>query len=66
MCRHADSASSTDVSKGRVVLPKNVKPLVYDLTLEPNFETFKYTGTVSIEYAYHPCRPSTKSRRLQV
>jgi aminopeptidase 2 len=38
-----------DISKGREVLPKNVKPLHYDLTLEPNFETFKYDGTVSIE-----------------
>ncbi|KAK4560957.1 Aminopeptidase 2 mitochondrial [Recurvomyces mirabilis] len=38
-----------DVSAGREVLPKNVKPLHYDLTLEPNFETFKYHGTVTIE-----------------
>lgn len=38
-----------DVSKGREVLPTNVKPLNYDLTLEPNFENFTYKGTVAIE-----------------
>ncbi|KAK3715670.1 Aminopeptidase 2 mitochondrial [Vermiconidia calcicola] len=38
-----------DISKGREVLPKNVKPLHYDLTLEPNFETFKYEGEVTID-----------------
>lgn len=38
-----------DIAKGREVLPKNVKPLHYDLTLEPNFETFKYEGTVIID-----------------
>lgn len=35
-----------DISKGREVLPKNLKPTHYDLTLEPDFETFKYEGTV--------------------
>ena len=53
MCRsqrEVDVAdSSMDIAAGREVLPKNVKPLHYDLTLEPNFETFKYDGTVSIE-----------------
>lgn len=53
MCRghrDADTAgSSVDISKGREVLPKNVKPLHYDLTLEPNFKTFKYDGTVEID-----------------
>ena len=41
---------SVDVDAHREVLPKNVKPLHYDLTLEPNFETFKYEGRVVIEY----------------
>ncbi|KAF2169095.1 hypothetical protein M409DRAFT_36300 [Zasmidium cellare ATCC 36951] len=51
MCRReADTADSNmDISKGREVLPKNVKPLHYNVTLEPNFETFKYDGTVEIE-----------------
>lgn len=39
-----------DVSKGREVLPINVKPMHYDLTLEPDFEKFTYEGTVVIEY----------------
>lgn len=44
------TSSSIDVSKGREVLPKNVKPIHYDLTLEPNLETFEYEGKVVIEY----------------
>lgn len=39
-----------NVSSGRVLLPNNVKPLHYDLTLEPDFENFTYEGTVVIEY----------------
>lgn len=52
MCRaHEGLASgSLDITKGREVLPTNVKPIHYDLTLEPNFETFTYEGTVVIEY----------------
>ncbi|KAK0933541.1 Aminopeptidase 2 mitochondrial [Friedmanniomyces endolithicus] len=51
MCRqgHEADTSSMDVSHGREVLPKNVKPTHYDLTLEPNLETFKYNGTVTID-----------------
>lgn len=57
MCRHslgADAAAegAVDVTKGREVLPTNVKPLHYRLTLEPNLESFEYTGTVEIEYAH--------------
>ncbi|KAM0212747.1 hypothetical protein ACHAQI_004704 [Fusarium lateritium] len=44
------ASASLDVRRGREVLPKNVKPLHYDLTLEPNFETFKYEGTVIIDF----------------
>jgi aminopeptidase 2 len=53
MCRHfgVDDQSSMDVSKGREVLPANVKPVHYDLTLEPDFDKFTYNGTVTIEYA---------------
>ncbi len=48
---NADLTGGTmDVSKGREILPTNVKPLHYDLTLEPNFEKFSYEGTVTIEY----------------
>jgi aminopeptidase 2 len=54
MCRHSLGAeaveSAVDVTSGREVLPTNVKPLHYRLTLEPNLETFEYKGTVEIEY----------------
>lgn len=51
MCRReAETADANmDISKGREVLPKNVTPRHYDLTLEPNFETFKYEGEVTID-----------------
>lgn len=50
MCKaQAETEGSVDVSKGREVLPANVKPLHYDLTLEPDFENFSYEGTVVIE-----------------
>ncbi|KAK7208464.1 peptidase family M1-domain-containing protein [Myxozyma melibiosi] len=35
-------------SGAREILPQNVKPLHYDLSLEPDFEKFKFEGTVSI------------------
>ena len=38
-----------DISKGREVLPTNVRPVHYELTLEPNFTDFTYNGTVAIE-----------------
>jgi len=46
------SGGSTDVTAHREVLPTNVKPLHYDLTLEPNFEKFTYEGKVVIEYVW--------------
>ncbi|KAL8952418.1 MAG: hypothetical protein Q9222_001653, partial [Ikaeria aurantiellina] len=51
MCRAKEdiAAASMDVSKGREVLPTNVKPTHYDLTLEPNFEKFTYEGKVVID-----------------
>lgn len=52
MCRKHEAEvaeSNMDITKGREVLPKNVTPRHYDLTLEPDFKTFKYQGTVVIE-----------------
>lgn len=50
MCRNGpDVASASHLSQGREVLPKNVKPVHYDVTLEPSFETFEYEGTVIID-----------------
>ena len=53
MCKHfgAEGQASIDITKGREVLPANVKPVHYDLTLEPDFDKFTYDGTVTIEYA---------------
>ena len=52
MCKAAavDAGSAAVASQGREVLPTNVKPTHYDLTLEPDFEKFSYEGTVVIEY----------------
>lgn len=56
MCRRdADvTGANLDIAKGREVLPKNVKPVHYDLTLEPNLDTFEYEGKVVIEYITSP------------
>lgn len=52
MCRHTDSAgnSASIVPADREVLPTNVKPLHYDVTMEPIFETFKFNGEETIEF----------------
>ena len=44
-----ENSSARNVAGGRDVLPTNVKPVHYDLTLEPNLETFKFQGEVTIE-----------------
>ena len=53
MCRLSETVDvvggGMDVSKGRELLPTNVKPLHYALTLEPDFENFTYEGEVVIE-----------------
>jgi aminopeptidase 2 len=51
MChaRNADETFGSSNAAGREVLPTNVKPVHYDLTLEPDFEKFTYEGTVIIE-----------------
>ena len=48
-----ETSGSTNVKGGREVLPTNVKPQHYDLTLEPDFEKFTYEGTVTIEYVIY-------------
>lgn len=55
----ADAGGEIDVSRGREILPTNVKPLHYTLTLEPDFEKFTYEGTVTIEYDFHPTEKAT-------
>ena len=41
--------SGLDVTMGREILPANVIPRHYDLTLEPDFTTFKFAGTVIVD-----------------
>lgn len=43
------SGVGLDVTKGREILPANVIPKHYDLTLEPDFEKSTYEGTVVID-----------------
>ncbi|KAJ5095945.1 hypothetical protein NUU61_005301 [Penicillium alfredii] len=50
MCRsRRDGPSGSTNTPSREVLPTNVKPVHYDLTLEPNFDNFTYDGTVVID-----------------
>lgn len=50
MCKgHAEVVASGMATKSREVLPTNVKPLHYDLTLEPDFDKFTYEGRVITE-----------------
>lgn len=51
MCRHAgalESSSSTNVA-GRELLPTNVVPKHYDLTLEPDLTKLTFEGTVIVD-----------------
>ncbi|KAH7359065.1 aminopeptidase [Plectosphaerella cucumerina] len=49
MCRYHESEGGATVTVQRELLPANVVPRHYDVTLEPNFETLKFDGTVKID-----------------
>ncbi|EEY19757.1 aminopeptidase [Verticillium alfalfae VaMs.102] len=51
MCRFADAdgTSTTQAPTDRGLLPTNIVPRHYDVTLEPNFETFRFDGLVKID-----------------
>jgi aminopeptidase 2 len=52
MCKMHGSGvdgGALDVTKGREILPANVIPRHYNLTLEPDFEKLIYEGTVIID-----------------
>ncbi|KOS20944.1 Aminopeptidase 2 [Escovopsis weberi] len=51
MCRSqaASEGAATFAVQGRELLPVNVVPLHYHVTLEPNFDTLRYDGTVVID-----------------
>lgn len=42
--------ASPDPTQGRELLPVNVIPTHYDVTLEPDFEKFIFQGTALIEF----------------
>ena len=48
MCKHQASMAGGSAVPDREVLPTNVKPYHYDLTLEPDFKNFTFSGTVDI------------------
>lgn len=56
----------TDVTQGREVLPTNVVPRHYDLTLEPDFEKFTYEGTVIIDLDVTEDTTSVALNTLQI
>ncbi|EPE27699.1 Metalloproteases (zincins), catalytic [Glarea lozoyensis ATCC 20868] len=43
------AAAGLDVTHGREILPGNVIPRHYDITLEPDFKTLTYNGTILID-----------------
>lgn len=43
------SGASVDVTKGREILPGNVVPKHYDITLEPDFKELTYKGTIVVD-----------------
>lgn len=53
MCKmHGDRETVVgrmDVTQGREILPANVIPRHYDLTLEPDLQKFTYEGTVIVD-----------------
>lgn len=50
MCRHAGAdGSATVVNAGRELLPADVVPQHYDITLETNFDKHTFEGTVVID-----------------
>lgn len=51
MCRHNGAAEGSGALNvmGRELLPTNVVPRHYDLTLEPDFTKLTYQGTVIID-----------------
>lgn len=48
-CAH-NPASHLRLRPDRDVLPTNVVPVLYDLTIKPDMDNFTFEGKVSIEY----------------
>ncbi|KXN69418.1 leukotriene A4 hydrolase N-terminal domain-containing protein [Conidiobolus coronatus NRRL 28638] len=45
----SSNSNLQNIIEGRKILPTNVKPIHYKLTLRPDLKTFKYTGSVYID-----------------
>jgi aminopeptidase 2 len=49
MCRYASDAAGSVATQGRIVLPTDVVPEHYDVTLEVDFDKFTFDGKVVID-----------------
>ncbi|KAI9845477.1 MAG: Aminopeptidase 2 mitochondrial [Sclerophora amabilis] len=58
--------TGVDVTQGREVLPTNVTPLHYDLTLEPDFDKFSYEGTVTVDLQVNDDTTSIALNTLEI
>ena len=55
-----------DVTMGREILPANVIPKHYDLTLEPDFKNFTFKGTVIVDLAVAEDSTSISLNTLEI
>ena len=50
MCRHSEGdVGTTVINNGRELLPADVIPTHYDITIEPDFDKFTFEGVVTID-----------------
>ncbi|KAI1808367.1 peptidase family M1-domain-containing protein [Daldinia bambusicola] len=71
MCKLAGDSDHTggatpDPTKGRELLPTNVIPRHYDVTLEPNFDKFTFEGKVLIDFDVQEDSKSISLHTLQI
>ncbi|KAF3062328.1 Aminopeptidase 2, mitochondrial [Daldinia childiae] len=71
MCKLAGDIDHTggatpDPTQGRELLPTNVIPRHYDVTLEPNFEKFTFDGKVLIDFDVQEDSKSISLHSLQI
>ena len=50
----ATASSSSDKAAGRVLLPSNITPIRYDITLTPDLSAFTFAGVTTIELTTGP------------
>lgn len=64
--RYCSAMCSSTPSTEREILPTNVKPLLYDLTLEPFFDSFTYNGDLSIDLSVQEDTSSIVLNSLEI